>query len=97
MATAIVRHNSSATVVSLPVHSVVRPAEHHTSGIHTFYVSSESKPGVEYCVQHIRKPGMNRWQCNCPQFFYRCAARRRHCKHIHFVKRGSIAAIANAA
>ena len=50
----------------------VRAAEHHQSGIRTFYVSSESKPGIEYTVQRIRKPGMNRWQCSCPQFFFRC-------------------------
>jgi len=66
----------------------LRAAGHHTSGIHTFYVASESQPGVGYCVQHIRKPGMNRWQCSCPQFYFRCAAKRRHCKHIHFVRRG---------
>lgn len=66
----------------------VRPATHHTSGIHTFYVHSESHPGVEYCVQHIRKPGMNRWQCSCPQFFFRCAAKRRHCKHVRLVRGG---------
>jgi hypothetical protein len=67
----------------------VRPAEHHTSGIHTFYVGSDSQPGVEYSVQHICKTGMNRWQCSCPQHFYRCVARRRHSKHIHFVRHGA--------
>jgi hypothetical protein len=40
----------------------LRLAEHHTAGIRTFYVSSESQPGTEYCVQHIRRAGMNRWQ-----------------------------------
>lgn len=68
----------------------LRQAEHHTFGIRTFYVSSESQPGVEYCVQHIRKSGMNRWQCSCPQFFYRCAAKRRHCKHIRLVRCGDV-------
>ena len=87
MATSIV--NSFATVV--------RPAEHHTSGIRTFYVASESQAGVEYAVQHIRKPGMNRWQCNCPQFFYRCAAKRRHCKHIRIAKQGGTVAVSRAA
>jgi hypothetical protein len=67
----------------------VRPSEHRASGIRTFYVASDSRPGTEYSVQHIRKPGMNRWQCSCPQFFYRCVARRRHCKHIRFVRQGS--------
>jgi hypothetical protein len=60
----------------------LRTAAHHASGIRTFYVPSDSKLGTEYAVQHIRKPGMNRWQCSCPQFFFRCAAKRRHCKHI---------------
>jgi hypothetical protein len=75
----------------------VRPAEHHATGIHTFYVSSDSKLSTEYCVQHIRRTGMNRWQCNCPQFFYRCASKRRHCKHIHFVKQGNTVAVPQAA
>jgi hypothetical protein len=65
----------------------IRPAEHHRSGVHTYYVSSDSRPGLEYAVQHIRKPGMNRWQCSCPQFFFRSTAKRRHCKHIHSVRR----------
>jgi hypothetical protein len=71
-----------------------RPSEHHASGIRTFYVASDSKPGTEYSVQHIRKRGMNRWQCSCPQFFYRCVARRRHCKHIRFVRGGMTAGVA---
>jgi hypothetical protein len=68
----------------------LRPAEHHASGIHTFYVSSESQRGVEYCVQRIRKAGMRRWQCNCPQFYFRCAAKRRLCKHARFVRDGAM-------
>jgi predicted nucleic acid-binding Zn finger protein len=67
----------------------LRLAEHRAAGIHTFYVASDSKPGTEYCIQHIRKPGMNRWQCSCPQFFFRCAAKRRHCKHVRFVRHGA--------
>lgn len=67
----------------------LRPSEHRASGIRTFYVGSDSRPGIEYSVQHIRRRGMNRWQCSCPQFFYRCVSRRRHCKHIRFVRRGS--------
>jgi hypothetical protein len=63
-----------------------RPSQHRASGVRTFYVSSDSHPGVEYTVQHIRKPGMNRWQCSRPQFFYRCVAKRRNCKHVHFVR-----------
>ena len=67
----------------------LRLAEHHAAGIRTLYVTSESQPGTEYAVQHIRKPGMNRWQCSCSQFFYRCVAKRRQCKHIHFVRHGA--------
>ena len=74
----------------------LRLAEHRASGIRTFYVTSESQPGTEYCVQHIRKPGMRRWQCSCPQFFYRCVAKRRHCKHIRFVRYGAMETAAAA-
>jgi len=63
----------------------LRRAEHHTAGIRTYYVASDSNPGTEYTVQFIRKRGMRRWQCNCPQFFYRCLVRRRRCKHIRLV------------
>ena len=63
-----------------------RPASHHAPGVWTFYVSSESLSGTDYVVQHIRRRGMNRWQCSCPQFFFRCVARRRHCKHIRLVR-----------
>lgn len=70
----------------------IYPATNHTPGVRTFYVASESKPGTRYAVQYIRKPGMNRWQCSCPQFFFRCVARRRHCKHIHEVSRKAQAA-----
>lgn len=93
----IVSHNSSIPVVSLPVQSVIRPAQNHSQGIHTYYVPSNSKPGVEYAVQQIRKPGMNRWQCSCPQFFFRCAAKRRHCKHVRIVRRELAALVAQAA
>jgi hypothetical protein len=67
----------------------LRLAEHHAAGTRTFYVGSESQSGTEYCVQYIRKSGMRRWQCNCPQFYFRCAAKRRQCKHIHFVRHGA--------
>jgi len=69
----------------------LRPSERRALGIHTFYVASESQLGIEHAVQHIRRRGMNRWQCSCPQFFFRCAARRRHCKHIQFVRQSSTA------
>jgi hypothetical protein len=81
MASAIVWHSS----ISVPT-PAIRTAEHHAPGIHTYYVPSHSHPGTEYAVQHIRKAGMNRWQCSCPQFFFRCAAKRRHCKHVRMVR-----------
>ena len=56
-------------------------------GVRLIYVSSESRPGVDYAVQHIRRAGQNRWFCSCPQFVYRCLARRRHCKHVRFARR----------
>jgi hypothetical protein len=65
----------------IPVAISIRPVSHQACGIRTFYVS-----GNEYVVQHIRRRGMNRWQCSCPNFFFRCVARRRHCKHIHAVR-----------
>jgi hypothetical protein len=46
-----------------------RPSQHHASGIRTFYVESDSHAGAEYTVQHIRRPGMNRWQCSCRSSF----------------------------
>jgi hypothetical protein len=64
----------------------IRAAHQRRSGIFTFYISSSSRPGVEYAIQHIRRAGMRRWQCSCPQFFYRCVARRRHCKHLHALR-----------
>lgn len=82
MATAIVSSPLSPTSGQ----GTVRPASHHSPGISTFYVPSESLASAEYVVQHIRRRGMNRWQCSCPQFFFRCVARRRHCKHIHAVR-----------
>jgi len=94
MGTISISHNSCEVVAGPPA---VRPAEHHTPGIHTFYVASDSQTGVEYVVQHIRKPGMDRWQCSCPQYFFRCAAKRRHCKHIRLARQGCAVAVANAA
>ena len=74
-----------------------RPSQHHAAGTHTFYVASDPHVGTEYTVQHIRRRGMNRWQCSCPQFFFRCVARRRHCKHIHFLRAFRMPTVAQAA
>jgi len=61
----------------------VRLAEHHSAGVHTFYVASESQPGTEYVVQFIRRAGQRRWFCDCADFKFRRLARKRHCKHLH--------------
>jgi hypothetical protein len=47
----------------------------------------ESAEQPLYAIQNIRRAGMHRWQCTCMQFFYRCVARKRHCKHIHLLVR----------
>ncbi len=60
----------------------LRLAKRQQPGIRLLYVTSESRSGVEYAVQHIRRAGQNRWFCSCPQFQFRCLARKRWCKHI---------------
>jgi hypothetical protein len=82
MATAIV----SKSPLSPTSRGTIRASQHHSPGTHTFYVPSESLASKDYVVQHIRRRGMNRWQCSCPNFFFRCVARRRHCKHIRLVR-----------
>lgn len=61
----------------------IRTAHNHTSGVRTFYVASESQPGVQYVAQHIRRAGQRRWFCDCADFKFRRLARKRHCKHLH--------------
>jgi len=61
----------------------IRAAHNHTPGVRTFYVASESQPGVEYVSQFIRRSGQRRWFCDCADFKFRRLARRRHCKHLH--------------
>lgn len=60
----------------------IRPATNRRPGIKLFYVDSES--GNQYAVQFIRRSGMRRVQCNCPDFTFRGSTRRSHryCKHI---------------
>ena len=60
----------------------IRAASNHTRGVRTFYVTSESKPGVEYVVQFIRRSHQCRWFCDCADFKFRRVFRRRHCKHL---------------
>jgi hypothetical protein len=91
MTSAILNVPSRATQHVTPP-AVVHPSKHRATGVRTYYVASDGTPGTTYAVQHIRKRGMNRWQCSCPQFFFRCAARRRHCKHIRAVRLAAAAA-----
>jgi len=60
----------------------IRAADNRTSGVQTFYVASESQPGTQYVVQHIRRAGQRRWFCDCADFKFRRLARKRHCKHL---------------
>ena len=64
----------------------IRRAHDKTSGVHTFYVGSEPRLG-EYIVTHVRRAGMNRWTCTCPQFVFRGQVKGSHrfCKHIRAV------------
>jgi hypothetical protein len=59
----------------------IRSANNRTAGVRTFYVASESQPGVEYVVQFIRRSRQCRWFCDCSDFKFRRLSRRRHCKH----------------
>jgi hypothetical protein len=60
----------------------IRTANNHAPGVRTFYVASESKPGVQYVAQFIRRSHQRRWFCDCADFKFRRLARRRHCKHL---------------
>jgi hypothetical protein len=61
----------------------IRAANNRTSGVRTFYIASESRPGVQYVAQFIRRARQRRWFCDCPDFKFRRLAQRRHCKHLH--------------
>jgi hypothetical protein len=61
----------------------IRAANNRTAGVRTFYVASESQPGIQYVAQFIRRGRQCRWFCDCPDFKFRRLARRRHCKHLH--------------
>ena len=64
---------------------LIRVAQQRRPGVHTFYISSTWAVGVEYTLQLIRRNGLRRWQCSCPHFYFRCASRRRHCKHLRLL------------
>ena len=64
----------------------ITPATQNRSGVRFFYVRSDS--GKDYTVTHIRRAGMNRWSCSCPDFFFRGQTKgsRRFCKHLRAVQ-----------
>jgi predicted nucleic acid-binding Zn finger protein len=64
----------------------IRTADNHTQGVHTYYVKGDS--GNEYVVQFIRRAGMRRESCTCPDFTFRRSLKRtyRACKHIKAVR-----------
>jgi len=60
----------------------IRFAANKTAGVKTVYVTGES--GSQYVVQFVRRAGMRRVSCSCPDFVYRgqLKATHRSCKHI---------------
>jgi predicted nucleic acid-binding Zn finger protein len=60
----------------------VQFADNKTAGIKTVYVTSDS--GKQYVVQFVRRAGMRRESCNCPDFTFRGSTKKSHrsCKHI---------------
>jgi len=65
----------------------VKLAKNNPQGVRVFYILSDSLR--RYTVQFIRRAGMRRWDCTCPDFTYRRQAKGsyRACKHIKHVKR----------
>lgn len=63
----------------------IKQANNKQPGVHTYYIHSDS--GADYVVVHVRRAGMNRWSCNCPDFTFRRQAKGTHrsCKHIRSV------------
>lgn len=64
----------------------IRFAANKTAGVKTVYVTGDS--GSQYTVQFIRRAGMRRVSCSCPDFVYRGQLKRSHraCKHIKTVQ-----------
>jgi len=60
----------------------LRTANNKTAGVKTVYVTGDS--GKEYVVQFIRRAGMRRVTCTCPDFTFRGSVKKTHraCKHI---------------
>lgn len=66
----------------------ISQANNHKPGISTYYVNSESRPGVRHVVMRVRRAHMDRWSCTCENFVFVRQARGsgRHCKHIKAVR-----------
>jgi predicted nucleic acid-binding Zn finger protein len=63
-----------------------RFASKKTAGVRTVYVTGDS--GKEYVVQFVRRAGMRRESCSCPDFIFRGSTKRTHksCKHIRLAR-----------
>lgn len=67
----------------------ITTASNRTAGLRTYYCESESHPDKPpYVIQHIRRAGMRRWTCSCPDFIFRRQVKGSHraCKHIRAVR-----------
>ena len=64
----------------------IRFARNKTAGVQTVYVTGDS--GQKYVVQFVRRAGMRRESCNCPDFTFRGSTKRTHksCKHIRLAR-----------
>lgn len=60
-------------------------ANNATPGLRHYYIKSDS--GASYVVTYIRREGMRRWACSCPNWVFVRSAHRsnRYCKHISAV------------
>jgi predicted nucleic acid-binding Zn finger protein len=66
--------------------TTIRFASKATAGVKTLYVTGDS--GKEYVVQFVRRAGMRRESCSCPDFIFRGSTKRTHksCKHIRLAR-----------
>lgn len=62
-------------------------AANKKAGIKTVYVTGDS--GKQYVVQFVRRAGMRRVLCSCPDFMFRGSTKRTHnsCKHIRAARK----------
>ncbi len=66
--------------------STIRTAGNRTPGRFLFYIGSESRPGREHAVQHIRRGHRRFWNCSCEDYQFRRLPHRRHCRHIRLTR-----------